>query len=103
MCGINAVVRRRSTREPVSIDELTSELLLIQQLLESADVDLGSKLEQAADRLQDVDRALQGVPGLVALLSDQNATETVRRTARRLDEVVSRIEEDLDHPLSGST
>lgn len=103
MCGIIAVVRRRSTREPVSIDELTSELLLIQQLLESADVDLGSKLEQAADRLQDVDRALQGVPGLVALLSDQNATETVRRTARRLDEVVSRIEEDLDHPLSGST
>ena len=100
MCGIIAVVRRRSTREPVSVDAIIDELAGIQGLVDDFSGTHWEILEQAADRLDAVDRKLQGVPGVTALITEAGASDAVSRSARRIQEVVTGIESDLDRPLS---
>ena len=73
MCGIIAVVRRRSTRSAPSSAELISLLDGAAATLggPAAAGDLGAAISGVAERVEAVDRLLRGTPGIVALLADQ--------------------------------
>jgi glutamine---fructose-6-phosphate transaminase (isomerizing) len=91
MCGIVAVLRRPSRREPPSSGELVAGL-------EAAVAAVGdlSTLAGAADAVEAVDAALRGVPGVRALLADTELAPTLAAVLDRLDAEVARIERWLD-------
>ncbi|MGB6058420.1 MAG: hypothetical protein WBF71_09150, partial [Microthrixaceae bacterium] len=98
MCGIIAVVRRRSSREPVPAGPFVDELAAVCADLRTPTGQLNTVLGDAADRLEVVNTALSGVPGLLSLMRD---TDAARLIAARIGEVAAAataIETTLDRP-----
>jgi len=101
MCGIVAVLARRSTAPVPDAGELVAG---VEQALAALYRPLPD-LELAGDRLAAVDRALRGMGGLRALLDNPDLG---RRLEARLPEVtraIERIESELDsqrQPLEGA-
>ena len=72
MCGIIAVLRRRSDRTPPSAAELTTLLEGGAEALAGASTaDLVGVLGDLGTRAEEVDRLLRGTPGVSALLTDR--------------------------------
>ena len=95
MCGIIAVVRRASTREPLPaqtvIDALTSATGAL-----AGPGDLLARLEEVADRLQRIDTDLRGLPGLHTLLEEPAVRDRLASALVVLDADIARIEATLD-------
>src|SRR4051794_20131662 len=102
MCGIIAVLRRPSTRAVPDGSGLLADLDGAWGLLTAGP----ARLAEAAGRVAAVDRALRGVPGVIALLGDrQLATDTAERLTR-FEGWIKSTEADLDAGrlgLSGRT
>src|SRR2546421_10514912 len=92
MCGIVAVVRRPSRRTPPTPGDLTAELDACLAAL-GAGID---RLDEAADRAEQLDRLLHGVAGVRALLGDADLTSTIRIGAAGGQDRILGIEANLD-------
>jgi glucosamine--fructose-6-phosphate aminotransferase (isomerizing) len=104
MCGIIAVVRRRSTRSAPSSAELLSLLDGAAATLAGpgAPGDLGVAISGVAERVEAVDRLLRGTPGIVALLADQGLTPAIDTACTEVGAVLAAREGALDEdPASG--
>ena len=97
MCGIIAVVRRRSERSVPSSSEILSLLDGVTSDLESVDlVSSHGPLTAAGDRLHEVDRLLRGTPGVRGLLADSGVADAIRTEMTSLGVVLDRLEAQLD-------
>ncbi len=73
MCGIIAVLRRRSDRTPPSSAEVLGLLEgAATRLSEAEPGGLGAAVDSLADRTGEADRLLRGTPGIRALLADRS-------------------------------
>ncbi|WP_420639364.1 SIS domain-containing protein [Candidatus Poriferisocius sp.] len=99
MCGIVAVVRRRSQRVPPTSAEVFALLNPVVDALRNLHpgVDLARRFHTSADQLEQVDRLLEGMPGLHALLADKSLRATVRAGLSEIEQLVATREADLDH------
>ena len=98
MCGIVAVVRRRSERVPptsAEVLDLLSPVVVSLRNLNGAN-DLASHIEAGAQNLIRADQLLQGTPGLQALLAEKPLRATIRATLSEIDRLISALESDLD-------
>ena len=91
MCGIVAVLRRPSRREPPSGETLVAGLDAA--LAAAADL---TTMADAASAAEAVDSALRGVPGIRALLADAWLPAALVSRLDRLDAEVTRVEGWLD-------
>jgi glucosamine--fructose-6-phosphate aminotransferase (isomerizing) len=97
MCGIIAVVRRRSDRTPPSAHDLVGPLeSVLAQLGSIDDQDLAGRLRASAERLDEIDRLLHGVPGVQALLADRSLLTTIEDRTGDIDHLVADLEDRLD-------
>ena len=98
MCGIVAVVRRRSGRVPptsAEVLDLLSPVVVSLRDLGGAD-DLAGRIRAAADSLIRADRLLQGTAGLQALLANKPLRATIRAVLSEIDRLTSALEAELD-------
>ena len=77
MCGIIAVVRRRSERAAPAPGALLASLDAAVSDMEPVLADLSARLDTAASVLAEVDRDLRGVPGLTTMVGDLAATSAI--------------------------
>ena len=71
MCGIIAIVRRRTTRGVPSSTDLLEQLTTAAAGIPGPDADdLGAALQSSADSLSEIDLSLRGEAGLNALIGD---------------------------------
>src|SRR5438445_454015 len=96
MCGIVAVVRRRSTRRPPSPDELRQALAGAEQALGTSGWPGLDALDAAAVQVEVIDAALRSVPGVQCLIADPDLTAAVDGRLRVLEARVGAIELGLD-------
>ena len=96
MCGIIAVVRRRSERAAPAPDALLASLDAAVSDMEPVLADLSARLDTAASVLAEVDRDLRGVPGLTTMVGDLAATSAIARRVDTLAELADRVEALLD-------
>jgi len=97
MCGIIAIVRRPSTADPTSSKTITTGLdEAIDSLRAGEGGTLNAALVGAAERVEAVDRALRGSPGVRALMGDPGLLATVDRASAAIGDVVRSIESTLD-------
>mgnify|MGYP001361171081 FL=1 len=90
MCGIIAVLRRRSDRPTPQAAALADSLAEAAAELTGAPSEaLATVLATVAERFEAVDRALHGTPGVLALLADGPAA---RRLGDRCDEVLAELD-----------
>jgi glutamine---fructose-6-phosphate transaminase (isomerizing) len=106
MCGIVAVVRRPSRRQPPSLPALGDVLdaALADLLAALGGEDPGATLARAAEGLESVDTALRGAAGVAALLGDPAAADEVAGRAARLETAIAEVEAELDagsHAITG--
>ncbi len=97
MCGIIAIIRRRTDREPPDVDALADALgLAANDLPAGTEADLASRLGQAAERLEAIDRELRGEAGLLALLAAPRfaaqASELIVGVNARIDQIEAQLE-----------
>ena len=96
MCGIIAVVRRRSER---SVPESADLLALINGTTDELEVvaldDAVDPLTAVGERLHEADRLLRGTPGLRALLADSALVDAIGQEMRALNGVLDRLEAQL--------
>jgi glucosamine--fructose-6-phosphate aminotransferase (isomerizing) len=102
MCGIVAVVRRRSDRATPRLGELADALDRADEQLRrvSAGGDPVADLARVTRDLTDVDRALRGVAGLRALLSDRVGLVGLEHRAENLLLLVAGTEAHLDAEIA---
>lgn len=94
MCGIIAVLRRKSRREPPPSATLSAFVATAEQALANpADV---MALRRAGDALRTLDRDLAGVPGCRALTADPALAKDLAARLQVLHERVSAFERSLD-------
>lgn len=102
MCGIIAVVRRRSTRQPPSADELIALLEPLSSRLATvahAGVDSGVVVDAvvaAVESARSAERLLRGVPGVCALVDNAGLAAAIDRAVAAASEQVAAIEVLLD-------
>ncbi|MEZ5183527.1 MAG: SIS domain-containing protein [Acidimicrobiales bacterium] len=85
MCGIIAVLRRRSDRRPPTTAELVGPFEGAAARLADAPVEeLGAVLAELAATVEGVDRLLRGTPGVVALLADRGLSPVLGAHCREL-------------------
>ncbi len=97
MCGIIAVLRRRSDRQPPSSTEVLALLEgAADQLRAAPDADLAAVLGVLAGRAEAVDRLLRGTPGIRALLGDRSLAATVDGLAEGIADALADREAALD-------
>ena len=109
MCGIIAVVRRPSHRQPPELAGLLATVERVAAMIPSAgeggDVAHGDeaawekiriRLEEAGGALAEVDRALRGTPGLVCLTCDPDGRGEFDGLAADLERRVERLEAAID-------
>jgi len=101
MCGIIAIVRRRSGRATPDSRRLLSRLGEAKALVPPAgNHDLTWLVGPMADILAEVDRDLRGEPGLRALLADRvlvaRVTDTVSAVGQGLDDAEALLESERD-------
>ncbi|MGI8755525.1 MAG: SIS domain-containing protein [Acidimicrobiales bacterium] len=99
MCGIIAVVRRRTDRPAPDGAALIAPFAgCANRLAEAASSDLRVVVESVAERLEGVDRSLRGTPGVRALLADRSLPATldglVTEVARALAEREAGLDDD---------
>jgi glucosamine--fructose-6-phosphate aminotransferase (isomerizing) len=104
MCGIIAVVRRRSRRTAPASAELTSLLAGAADALRGAPAgELGEALSGVAERIESVDRLLRGTPGISALLADRGLSAAVDAACAEVGAALAERERGLDEdPATGS-
>ena len=91
MCGIIAVLRRRSRRQPPAPSVLSAHLDAAATRL--AGEVTTADLDAAADELATVDRELRGEAGLWALLQDESLAATLSERGQELQQRLAAIEE----------
>ena len=98
MCGIIAVLRRPSDREPPTAAELLPLLEPVPAALAHVfdRPDPGAVLGSVADDLEAVDRQLRGVAGLQALFADRLLATAVDRLCADISDAVTVLEGELD-------
>ncbi len=97
MCGIIAIVRRRTMREvPVTADLLLRTASAEQSFPAPDSPDLAEKLRTVAAQLATVDQELRGEAGLVAMLTDRGLTSGLEALAADLNRGLVAIEAHLD-------
>ncbi|HRA34177.1 MAG TPA: glucosamine-6-phosphate synthase, partial [Acidimicrobiales bacterium] len=97
MCGIIAVLRRRSDRVPPTAGELLALLDGAPGELEAASgPDLVEVLDALATRVEGADRLLRGTPGVLALLGDRGLAGAVEDLVGELTSVLEQREAHLD-------
>lgn len=101
MCGIIAVVRRRTTREPVHVDEVLSRLVVADGLLADVASAWAEQLAAAADLLEGVDGDLRGIPGILTLTADPAAVGRVAAQVAEVATTAEQVEAALDAGDSG--
>ncbi|WP_421121179.1 SIS domain-containing protein [Aquihabitans daechungensis] len=103
MCGIIAVVRRRSARSAPTSAELTSLLEGAAGELRAAPAGaLDAAVAGVADRVEEVDRLLRGTPGIAALLADRGLTPVIDAACTDIATALAEREGALDDdPASG--
>jgi glutamine---fructose-6-phosphate transaminase (isomerizing) len=95
MCGIVGVVRRRSTRRPPGIAPLLAALDDAIAHVDGWNGD-AERLLAAAAAVEQVDRALRGVPGVRALLGDRSGALAIEHRSDRLTDLLRAVEQLLD-------
>ena len=103
MCGIIAVIRRRSDRRAPGAEEVLEPLDRARQVLAAAAPQSGSSaedvrrgLDDAAERVESVDRLLRGTPGVLALIGDRGLIGQITAAVSLLDRLISGIDGVLD-------
>jgi glucosamine--fructose-6-phosphate aminotransferase (isomerizing) len=91
MCGIVAVLSRPAARQPPAAADIVISLVSAT----SASIDVHS-LTSSASALEDVNRALQGVPGITTLLESADLLQQVIRPLDVIDGRIAEIERSFD-------
>ncbi|MHB8467909.1 MAG: SIS domain-containing protein, partial [Acidimicrobiales bacterium] len=92
MCGVVAVLRRRSSRPLPDGAALVATLERAVELL----VDGAAFVSDAAAEVASVDLALRGVPGVTLLAGDAEAAGSVQRCVTRLEVALASLDAALD-------
>src|SRR5918994_7960682 len=95
MCGIIAVVRRASERQPPTPEEIRALVVEGAGRLTGDDLDVAG-LDGVADDLTSADGLLRGVPGVQCLLAHPDLAAAVDGAVDRLWENVAALEAELD-------
>jgi len=96
MCGIIAILRRRSTRSSPSAVEIGELLSAAEATLDAAAPLDRAAIDAASEHLAQVNRLLSGEPGISALLADPGLVRATSGATARLAEHIGRIETYLD-------
>ena len=97
MCGIIAVLRRRSDRKPPEPDALRALLGgAADQLGAADDADFAATALAVAGRLEEVGSALRGTPGVRALLTNPTLGPDLEGLAAAIAGVLDNWESELD-------
>src|ERR671931_302711 len=99
MCGIIAVIRRPSDRPVPDLRDILVGMERAAGLVpEGGPVDSAepSRLEQAADRLAELNSLLGGLPGVQCLLADPDLRRQVDRLGAELERRLERLEARID-------
>ena len=97
MCGIIAVLRRRSDRLPPASAEVVALLDgAAGELSSASESALAAVLDSMAGRVEGVDRLLRGTPGVLALLSDRGLDGLVDEQVGELWDLLEACEAKLD-------
>lgn len=97
MCGIIAVVRRRSERVAPSSVEILGLVDGVTDQLDGVDLSgAEGPLGDVGDRLHEADRLLRGTPGLRCLLNDVGLADAIRASLGSLNAVLDGLEAQLD-------
>jgi glucosamine--fructose-6-phosphate aminotransferase (isomerizing) len=102
MCGIIAVLRRRSTGDAPDLGALESGLGAMAARLEAiaGAADPIAAAIDAASGLEAVDRALSGIPALGALLHDRLALASLEHRADELARTLTRVDGEVEAVLA---
>jgi glucosamine--fructose-6-phosphate aminotransferase (isomerizing) len=102
MCGIIAVLRRRSPGPAPDLGALEARLAEIVTRLEviPTATDPVVDASQVAEVLEAVDRALSGIPGLAALLGDRLALAALEHRAEDLARTLARVDAEVEAVLA---
>jgi glucosamine--fructose-6-phosphate aminotransferase (isomerizing) len=93
VCGIIAVVPRRSTRLTPTPDEVGAA---VARLLSALDGPEPGRLAIVAAELRSIDEMLRGVPGVTALLADPRSVERLTHAVDQVNGAVDRAESSLE-------
>ena len=96
MCGIIAVVRRRSSRTPPTPAELQGWLDAASLALDTEGWPGVAGLRAAADAIEAMDQALRGVPGVRALIDAPDAVGAIRHGMTAFESRVAELDRRLD-------
>ena len=96
MCGIIAVLRRPSQRATPELPPLLDHLDGASARMDATVEALLERLDAAAEELETVDRALQGVPGVLGLLADASGTLQLRGRIDGIEQRLAAVESLLD-------
>ncbi len=97
MCGIIAIVRRRTGRTTPKSSDLLAELdAAIGHLPSVGSALIADDINQAADSLTSVDLRLRGEAGLQAMLGDSSLIHEILVRVARVAELVEAIESELE-------
>ncbi|CAN5791731.1 glutamine--fructose-6-phosphate transaminase (isomerizing) [soil metagenome] len=97
MCGIIAIVRRRSDRTPPTAEELLGLLEpAVASLAGDHGADLARVLDTVAAQVEQADRLLRGTPGVHALVADRVLASTLATLLTTAAERLDAIEATLD-------
>jgi glucosamine--fructose-6-phosphate aminotransferase (isomerizing) len=102
MCGIIAVLRRRSTRDAPDLGALEARLAAAVarfDAIPSSSDPVGEASEVAA-ALEAVDRTLSGIPGLCALLDNRLALAALEHRADDLARTLTRVDTEVEAVLA---
>ncbi len=97
MCGIIAIVRRRTDRQAPNTDDLTGRLAAALDDMPATTADgLAELLEQLGQRVAAVDHELRGEAGLTAMLTRPGFVASSAATLDEIDQRVEAIEAELE-------
>jgi len=97
MCGIIAVVRRRSDRATPTSDELVHPLEGAAERLSAAPAsELSHAIAGVAERVEQVDRLLRGTAGIAALLGDRSLPAVLASLVAEIGAALASVEGGLD-------
>lgn len=96
MCGIIAIVRRRTDRQiPVSAELVAALDEALDSVPSATDANVATALQSVATLLSQVDTKLRGEAGVQAMLQDVDLVPQVLATVRQMSDGISLIEERL--------
>jgi glucosamine--fructose-6-phosphate aminotransferase (isomerizing) len=96
MCGIIAVLKRRSGREPPEASALLDPVQSALSALSADFGDLAARLGAAERHLETADRVLRGTPGLTALIRDPALEPKLAALAKEIGSKVADVDRRID-------